>query len=119
MVTMDLKQTNNILLVVGKTEGDLPQFLKDNGSSQEKPAKLEEDQFRFDHNEDAMATERRSLVSTPGFCRNSLSCKTVVKDLPIYRQAIAEVSGHEPTVNAWAASPLVPLAVLRWVIVAT
>ena len=43
---------------LGKTEGDLPQFLKDNGSSKEKPAKLEEDQFRFDHNEDAMATEK-------------------------------------------------------------
>ena len=43
---------------LGKTEGELPQFLKDNGSSKEKPAKLEEDQFRFDHNEDAMATEK-------------------------------------------------------------
>lgn len=43
---------------LGKTEGDLPQFLKDNGASKDKPAKLEEDQFRFDHNEDAMATEK-------------------------------------------------------------
>jgi transaldolase len=42
------------------TEGDLPQHLKDNGSSKEKPSKLEEDQFRFDHNEDAMATEKLS-----------------------------------------------------------
>jgi transaldolase len=40
------------------TEGDLPQHLKDNGASKEKPSKLEEDQFRFDHNEDAMATEK-------------------------------------------------------------
>src|SRR6056300_752215 len=30
------------------TEGDLPQHLKDNGASKEKPSKLEEDQFRFD-----------------------------------------------------------------------
>ena len=40
------------------TEGDLPQVLKDNGATTEKPARLEEDQFRFDHNEDAMATEK-------------------------------------------------------------
>ena len=42
------------------TEGALPQHLKDNGSTKEKPSKLEEDQFRFDHNEDAMATEKLS-----------------------------------------------------------
>mgnify|MGYP001164880412 FL=1 len=42
------------------TEGDLPQHLKDDGASKEKPSKLEEDQFRFDHNEDAMATEKLS-----------------------------------------------------------
>lgn len=40
------------------TEGTLEQRLVDNGASAEKPAKLEEDQFRFDHNEDAMATEK-------------------------------------------------------------
>ena len=45
---------------LAKTEGDLPQFLKDNGVTTEKPARLEEDQFRFDHNEDAMATEKLS-----------------------------------------------------------
>ena len=45
---------------LAKTEGDLPQFLKDGGATKEKPAKLEEDQFRFDHNEDAMATEKLS-----------------------------------------------------------
>ena len=42
------------------TEGDLPQQLKDNGASKEKPSKLKEDEFRFDHNEDAMATEKLS-----------------------------------------------------------
>ena len=45
---------------LGKTEGQLTQFLKDGGASKEKPARLEEDQFRFDHNEDAMATEKLS-----------------------------------------------------------
>ena len=42
------------------TEGDLPQQLKDNGASKEKPSKLKEDEFRFDHNEDPMATEKLS-----------------------------------------------------------
>ena len=40
------------------TEGDLPQILKDNGVTKDKPARLEEDQFRYDHNGDAMATEK-------------------------------------------------------------
>jgi len=43
---------------LGTTEGELTQHLKDEGSSAEKPAKLKEDQFRFDHNEDAMGTEK-------------------------------------------------------------
>ena len=45
---------------LGSNRGRLPQHLKDNGASKEKPCKLEEDQFRFDHNEDAMATEKLS-----------------------------------------------------------
>jgi len=32
--------------------------LVDNGAKTDKPAKLTESQFRFDHNEDAMATEK-------------------------------------------------------------
>ena len=53
---------NTVLIIeeLGKTEGDLPQFLKDSGVSKDKPARLEEDQFRNDHNEDAMATEKLS-----------------------------------------------------------
>jgi transaldolase len=47
-----------LLEELDSTEGDLPQILKDNGASKDKPAKLEEDQFRFDHNGDAMATEK-------------------------------------------------------------
>jgi transaldolase len=42
------------------TEGELTQHLKDGGSKKDKPSKLGEDQFRFDHNEDAMATEKLS-----------------------------------------------------------
>jgi len=47
-----------LLEELDSTEGDLPQVLKDNGAKNDKPSKLEEDQFRFDHNGDAMATEK-------------------------------------------------------------
>lgn len=49
-----------LLQELESTEGNLIQVLKDNGVTTEKPTKLEEDQFRFDHNEDAMATEKLS-----------------------------------------------------------
>jgi transaldolase len=49
-----------LLQELESTEGNLTQVLKDNGVTTEKPTKLEEDQFRFDHNEDAMATEKLS-----------------------------------------------------------
>jgi len=45
---------------LGSTEGELTQSLKDGGANKEKPSNLKEDQFRFDHNEDAMATEKLS-----------------------------------------------------------
>ncbi len=47
-----------LLEELDSTEGDLPQILKDNGTTKDKPARLEEDQFRYDHNGDAMATEK-------------------------------------------------------------
>jgi transaldolase len=47
-----------LLEELDSTEGDLPQILKDNGAVKDKPSRLEEDQFRFDHNGDAMATEK-------------------------------------------------------------
>jgi len=47
-----------LLEELDSTEGDLPQVLKDNGVTEDKPARLEEDQFRYDHNGDAMATEK-------------------------------------------------------------
>ncbi|MDA0669717.1 MAG: transaldolase [Proteobacteria bacterium] len=47
-----------LLTELENTEGKLEKKLVDNGAKTDKPAKLEEDQFRFDHNEDAMATEK-------------------------------------------------------------
>ena len=47
-----------LLTELENTDGTLAKKLVDNGASTEKPAKLTEDQFRFDHNEDAMATEK-------------------------------------------------------------
>jgi transaldolase len=47
-----------LLTELENTEGSLDKKLVDNGAKTEKPAKLTEEQFRFDHNEDAMATEK-------------------------------------------------------------
>lgn len=47
-----------LLTELENTEGILDKKLVDNGAKTEKPAKLTEEQFRFDHNEDAMATEK-------------------------------------------------------------
>ena len=47
-----------LLTELENTEGDLDRKLVDNGSTTDKPEKLTEDQFRSDHNEDAMATEK-------------------------------------------------------------
>ena len=47
-----------LLTELENTEGTLGKKLVDNGAKTEKPAKLTEEQFRFDHNEDAMATEK-------------------------------------------------------------
>ena len=49
-----------LLTELENTEGTLDKKLVDNGAKTEKPAKLTEEQFRFDHNEDAMATEKLS-----------------------------------------------------------
>ena len=47
-----------LLTELENTQGVLPIKLVDNGAKTDKPAKLTESQFRFDHNEDAMATEK-------------------------------------------------------------
>jgi transaldolase len=48
----------NLLQELEATEGDLPRLLVDNGATKERPAKLTEKEFRFQLNEDAMATEK-------------------------------------------------------------
>lgn len=50
----------NLLEELAATQGNLPRVLKDNGASKKRPASLTEAQFRFDHNEDQMATEKLS-----------------------------------------------------------
>ena len=47
-----------LLTELENTDGTLDKKLVDNGAKTEKPVKLNEEQFRFDHNEDAMATEK-------------------------------------------------------------
>jgi transaldolase len=49
-----------LLEELASTEGSLPRVLKDNGATKKRPASLTEAQFRFDHNEDQMATEKLS-----------------------------------------------------------
>ena len=50
----------NLLEELASTQGNLARVLKDNGASKKRPASLTEGQFRFDHNEDQMATEKLS-----------------------------------------------------------
>jgi transaldolase len=40
------------------TQGNLPRVLKDNGATQKRPALMTEGEFRFELNQDAMATEK-------------------------------------------------------------
>ncbi len=50
----------NLLEELAATQGNLPRVLKDGGCTKKRPASLTEAQFRFDHNEDQMATEKLS-----------------------------------------------------------
>lgn len=49
-----------LLEELGKTEGALQRVLTDNGANKQAPAKMTEKEFRFQLNEDAMATEKLS-----------------------------------------------------------
>ena len=49
-----------LLEELGKTEGTLQRVLTDNGANKQAPAKMTEKEFRFQLNEDAMATEKLS-----------------------------------------------------------
>lgn len=48
----------NLLQDLAATEGTLAQVLKDSGATKTPPAKMTEEEFRFELNEDAMATEK-------------------------------------------------------------
>jgi len=48
----------NLLQDLAATEGTLTQVLKDNGATKTPPAKMTEAEFRFELNQDAMATEK-------------------------------------------------------------
>ncbi|MDR5171615.1 transaldolase [Methylobacillus flagellatus] len=48
----------NLLEELKATEGNLPRVLVDNGATKQRPALLTEKEFRFEQNEDAMATEK-------------------------------------------------------------
>ena len=50
----------NLLEELAVTQGNLDRVLKDSGATKKRPASLTEAQFRFDHNEDQMATEKLS-----------------------------------------------------------
>jgi len=49
-----------LLEELGKTEGALPRLLEDKGATAQRPAMMTEKEFRFQLNEDAMATEKLS-----------------------------------------------------------
>ena len=49
-----------LLEELGKTEGTLQRVLSDNGANKQSPSKMTEKEFRFQLNEDAMATEKLS-----------------------------------------------------------
>ncbi|WP_016955785.1 transaldolase [Catenovulum sp. SX2] len=48
----------NLLEELEAVEGELPVKLSYNGEIKERPARMTEDQFRWEHNQDAMATEK-------------------------------------------------------------
>jgi len=48
----------NLLQELAATEGTLAQVLKDNGATKTPPAKMTEEEFRFELNQDPMATEK-------------------------------------------------------------
>lgn len=69
-----------LLQELAATEGTLTQVLKDNGASKQAPAKMTEAEFRFELNQDAMATEKlaegiRGFVADQNKLEAALSAK--------------------------------------------
>lgn len=69
----------NLLEELAATQGDLPRVLKDNGATKTRPASLTEAQFRFDHNEDQMATEKLS-EGIRGFVADQLKLEKALSE---------------------------------------
>ncbi|EUJ10582.1 transaldolase [Methylophilaceae bacterium 11] len=70
----------NLLQDLAATEGTLVQVLKDGGKTKEAPAKMTEEQFRFELNQDPMATEKlaegiRGFVADQNKLEAALSAK--------------------------------------------
>ncbi|PCI61057.1 MAG: transaldolase [Methylophilaceae bacterium] len=69
-----------LLQDLAATEGTLTQVLKDGGASKTPPTRMTEDEFRFDLNQDAMATEKlaegiRGFVADQSKLEDALSAK--------------------------------------------
>jgi transaldolase len=69
-----------LLQELAATEGTLTQVLKDGGASKTAPAKMTEEEFRFELNQDAMATEKlsegiRGFVADQNKLEDALSAK--------------------------------------------
>lgn len=60
--------------------GDLPRMLEDKGATADRPAPLSEAAFRWDMNEDAMATEKLA-EGIRGFARDSEKLEKIIADM--------------------------------------
>lgn len=60
--------------------GDLPRMLEDKGATADRPAPLSEAGFRWDMNEDAMATEKLA-EGIRGFARDSEKLEKIIADM--------------------------------------
>jgi transaldolase len=67
----------NLLQDLAATEGTLVQMLKDAGASKTPPAKMTEDEFRFELNQDAMATEKLA-EGIRGFVADQIKLETAL-----------------------------------------
>jgi len=67
----------NLLQDLAATEGTLTQVLKDGGAKSKAPAKMTEEEFRFDLNQDAMATEKLA-EGIRGFVADQIKLETAL-----------------------------------------
>ncbi len=67
----------NLLQDLAATEGTLTQVLKDGGANKTAPAKMTEEEFRFELNQDAMATEKLA-EGIRGFVADQIKLETAL-----------------------------------------